>query len=161
MGIEPSTAAAAGRSLRLSLWVPLMYFNQSRVAARYSYSLAGDLVELLPRGWTNRAQTFRVSSVHMGECIFIKAAWLVKKPETFVGKLLGNTGCSGTLGAGELWVQSIPTGWIRLDRGLPKYVDLKKPKYKKMFFSKITPEQCKPDHCSTCTCRVVLPDLYH
>ena len=33
-------------------------------------------------------------SGHGRERIFLKSAWLFKKPETFVSKLLGNTGCS-------------------------------------------------------------------
>ena len=58
---------------------------------------------------TNRTQTFRVSSGHMGECIFIKSAWLFKKPETFVSKI-----------AQGHWVLSILTGWIWLiSGGLP------------------------------------------
>ena len=44
---------------------------------RYSGATLWYLLKLLPGVWTNQAQSFRGSSGHGRECIFLKSAWLV------------------------------------------------------------------------------------
>ena len=82
-----------------NLWFVSIWSGASLASSRFSrtvthYGLVWFLVKLLPGGWTNQAQTFRVSSGHGRERIFVKSAWLFKKPETFISKILGNPGCS-------------------------------------------------------------------